>query len=96
MSLIRSNDPVYVVWLRPVPAGADAFGRDPAYRLRRALKLLGRGLGLKALRVECVPVAPRMLAGGRKMTAPGPPGSTHGDWAVGSVHQNQPDGCGGP
>jgi len=63
----------FVVTLRPVPPGADRFGRTAAYRLRRALKVLFRRFGLRCVSVEeTLSAAPSASAGGRQVSEPSP------------------------
>ncbi|GEM_PF-2181562 len=40
---------IFHLLLRPEPRGVDAFGRDPLYRLRGALKVLLRRFGLRCV-----------------------------------------------
>jgi hypothetical protein len=44
----------FVITLKPVPAGKDAFGREPVYRMRLALKRLLRCFGLKCVGIRRV------------------------------------------
>ena len=59
----------FIVTLRPVPSGPDAFGRGPAYRLKRFLKIAWRRFGLQAVSVEFAPSAtPDAEPAGRQVT----------------------------
>lgn len=46
----------FIVTLRPEPNGPDAWGRDPAYRLRLFLKRALRWFGLRTLSVQDAPI----------------------------------------
>jgi len=43
---------VVVLTLRAVPAGLDALGRDPTYRLKGLLKVALRRFGLRCVRIQ--------------------------------------------
>jgi hypothetical protein len=47
-----TSRPRYTVTLTPIPPGPDRHERDAIMRLRLALKVLRRALGLLAVRVE--------------------------------------------
>lgn len=42
----------YILTLRPEPSGLDHHGREPAYRLKRAAKVLLRSFGLRCVNVR--------------------------------------------
>jgi hypothetical protein len=46
-SLRDDQQPVLVLTLTPTPAGRDAFGRTPSYRLKQLLKPLLRSYGFR-------------------------------------------------
>lgn len=48
-------EPRFILHLAPSPAGEDKFGRVPATRLKLALKILGRQLGLRCVKIESPP-----------------------------------------
>jgi hypothetical protein len=43
---------VFILTLRPEPAGTDRYGREPTVRLRGALKVLLRAFGLRCIDVR--------------------------------------------
>ena len=45
----------FTIVLAPEPAGIDAYGRDPCYRLKIGLKRLLRDCGLRAVSVAKIP-----------------------------------------
>jgi hypothetical protein len=53
----RTRGELFLVTLRPCPAGPDTLGREPAYRLRRFLKTALRRFGLRAVSVQKAPSA---------------------------------------
>ena len=44
-----TDSPVFILHLRPTPAGKDHLQRDPYYRLKVALKVLLRRFGLRCI-----------------------------------------------
>ncbi len=70
LAVIR-DDRDFVVRLRPVPPGRDVLGREPAYRLKIALKRLWRAYGLRAVSVRTTPDgAERSAAEAHKLVTP--------------------------
>lgn len=46
--MTRRRD-IYVMHVRPEPAGKDEYGRDPAYRMRGFLKVMLRRFGWRCI-----------------------------------------------
>ena len=46
---MKSRRDIYVMYLRPVPAGKDKYGRDPMYRMKGFLKGMFRKFGWRCI-----------------------------------------------